>query len=575
MKKCLAILLLILVTLSCTVYGADVTSDTESVPGKVVLSGTADGHADGEFVAVHAFKKENYLVSGTEQFDKTAAYNALAETADKRSVLAYHDQMALSGGKFKFTIKISGTTPDEIVSGVYTALITVGGVALDETDFLYIDSDEQKEAFLKLAALKQEGTETRYSSLVKLLEENPYTLGFYCELLKSVSESEVYKLFYNYLEGVNYDVSDNVTATQNFRKLIVIEALNEGKIDSIGSYEQELLIADGEMADWYGKSFVNESLKKAVTDRLKNKKFSGLAAYDAAFKEALILEYNVKADGLDTVKSIVSSFAEDIADGFKPTAYSDAAYRSIMGKRYESYDKMVSALSSYSSGGLGSSGSSGGGGGGGISSGKGASVVSSGSVSNGLSDIASKESSGGFADLGTVSWAEEAITYLAEHGVVAGKTATEFYPNDSITREEFVKILVKALGFMNGEGTLPFNDVAEDAWYYDCIRTAYHNEIVKGITSDTFGVSRPVTRQDMSVMLYEALRKKGIELKAEDEAAAFNDEALIADYAKEAVKGLQAAGVINGLEDGCFNPAGYTTRAEAAKVIYGVLSLLY
>ena len=158
---------------------------------------------------------------------------------------------------------------------------------------------------------------------------------------------------------------------------------------------------------------------------------------------------------------------------------------------------------------------------------------------------------------------------------MAGKSATEFYPNDCITREEFVKILVKALNFSGKEGALPFLDVAADAWYYDCICTAYSNKIVKGISGESFGVGLSVTRQDMSVMLYEALLKKGVEMKSGAVDTAFKDAAQIAEYAKEAVGGLQAAGIVNGLGDGRFNPTGFTTRAEAAKVIYGVLSLLY
>ena len=567
-------MLLTLLVMSCPVYSAEkIISDTASVPGKVVLSGNAEGHADGEFVAVHAFKKDRFLVPGTEKFDKAAAYAALASASDKRSVLMYHNQTSVQNGGFRFTVKISGRTPDEMVSGVYTAVFQTGDEAM-EADFLYIDSAEQAAAFDKLTALKQIEKEARFSSLVTVLEENPYTLGFYCDLFNEVSKHAVYQLFYDYLESVHYDVSDAIHTTKVFKKLIVTEALNEGKIDSIRSYEQELLIAEGDMAAWYQKSPVDKTFKAAVTDRLKHKGFTGLAAYDAAFKEAMILEYVVKADGLGTVKNIVAAFAEDIAVGFNPSAYEDSAYRSIMGQSYRSYADMVSALQAAKGGSTGSGGTGKTGGSSGISlGGKGSVVVSggSGTAPGEISDAAK----GGFVDLAAVPWAAEAILYLSEHGIVAGKSAAEFYPNDYITREEFVKILVKALEFPDGAGALPFLDVAAGTWYYDCIRTAYANEIVRGITAESFGVRLPVTRQDMSVMLYKALLKKGLTIKGSAADSAFTDAAVIAEYAREAVEGLQAAGIVNGLGDGRFNPAGLTTRAEAAKVIYGVLSLLY
>ena len=72
-------------------------------------------------------------------------------------------------------------------------------------------------------------------------------------------------------------------------------------------------------------------------------------------------------------------------------------------------------------------------------------------------------------------------------------------------------------------------------------------------------------RQDMVTILYRALNKS-------NSAAAldFTDVDNIAEYAKDAVAQLVGMGVINGYEDGSFKPRGTATRAEAAKVIWGV-----
>ena len=47
----------------------------------------------------------------------------------------------------------------------------------------------------------------------------------------------------------------------------------------------------------------------------------------------------------------------------------------------------------------------------------------------------------------------------------------------------------------------------------------------------------------------------------------FADSADIDDYAREATEALQAAGVINGDENGRFRPHDNAVRAEAAKMI--------
>ena len=65
---------------------------------------------------------------------------------------------------------------------------------------------------------------------------------------------------------------------------------------------------------------------------------------------------------------------------------------------------------------------------------------------------------------------------------------------------------------------------------------------------------------------------KGIDAEDAQEII-FGDEAEISDYALEAVKHLSGAGIINGYEDGTFGPQRTLTRAEAARIIYGVLQL--
>ena len=74
-------------------------------------------------------------------------------------------------------------------------------------------------------------------------------------------------------------------------------------------------------------------------------------------------------------------------------------------------------------------------------------------------------------------------------------------------------------------------------------------------------------REDMAVMLMRALDYKEIELE-EGTSKSFSDEAQISEYAKESVEKLSAAGVISGMTETEFQPKGYLTRAQAAKIIF-------
>jgi len=180
------------------------------------------------------------------------------------------------------------------------------------------------------------------------------------------------------------------------------------------------------------------------------------------------------------------------------------------------------------------------------------------------------ESNAVFADVAKSHWANEPVEALAKLGVVSGKGNGKFDPESTVTREEFVKMIVGAFGIESKDGVIDFADVPASHWAYEYIRTAYAKNIVKGISWDKFGVGSPITRQDMAVIIMRVVKDKEIELTGN--ASSFKDDNLIADYAKESVMELVAGGVINGYNDGTFRPEGPLTRAEAAKVIYALMN---
>ena len=117
-----------------------------------------------------------------------------------------------------------------------------------------------------------------------------------------------------------------------------------------------------------------------------------------------------------------------------------------------------------------------------------------------------------FTDLAGSDWAKDAIVSLAEEGIISGRGDGTFAPQDNVTREEFVKIIVSAfLDEENNSGS-QFADVDKNAWYAPYIYTAYNAGIVSGIGEDAFGVGMLVTRQDMAAILYRTAIYIGIPL---------------------------------------------------------------
>ena len=173
----------------------------------------------------------------------------------------------------------------------------------------------------------------------------------------------------------------------------------------------------------------------------------------------------------------------------------------------------------------------------------------------------------GFADVKGL-WCEKMVNELHEKGIVNGRTATLFAPNENLTRAELVQLLAN----MNGidlsaykNKTSKFTDVNKNAWYYAAVVWAEENNIVYGVSADKFAPEKNISREDTAAIIY---RYMGI--SADTNAKSFADSASISGYAKEAVGTLSSKGIINGYPDNSFKPKNTITRAETASILYNI-----
>ncbi|MDD6484252.1 MAG: S-layer homology domain-containing protein [Clostridiales bacterium] len=176
-----------------------------------------------------------------------------------------------------------------------------------------------------------------------------------------------------------------------------------------------------------------------------------------------------------------------------------------------------------------------------------------------------------FNDISGVEWARESIIALYKAGIIDGVSEGKFEPNALVTREQFVKMLVCTYGLENADAKCSFEDVEANSWYYGYVAAACEAGIVNGISDVLFGTGQNITREDMAVMAYRAALFGNTAFK--NGAESFADDEKIYDYAKEAVYALKAEGVMTGKENNLFAPKDFATRAEAAKIIYGLICL--
>lgn len=171
-------------------------------------------------------------------------------------------------------------------------------------------------------------------------------------------------------------------------------------------------------------------------------------------------------------------------------------------------------------------------------------------------------------------WAKTVIEDLVKKGIVSGKTDRLFAPDNKITRAEFARMLVGAVGIGLKDGKRTFADVDEKAWYYRWVETAYEAGIIAG-SKGRFRPNDLVSRQEMAAMVVKALAYRQKHLDGTGESlAAFADRDKVAGWAQPALAKAVKAKLINGRGAGRLAPLDNATRAESAALVKKILDLV-
>ncbi len=178
-----------------------------------------------------------------------------------------------------------------------------------------------------------------------------------------------------------------------------------------------------------------------------------------------------------------------------------------------------------------------------------------------------------FSDVVSTDWYYNPVTFIAARGITTGSTASTFSPDNTLTRGQFVVMLMRAYGIAPNESpTDNFSD-AGNTYYTGYLAAARRLGISNGTGNNNFAPDSCISRQDMFTLLYRALGILGElpEAAGSKTTSDFGDAGLISSYAQEAMNALVQSGIISG-SGGKLNPTGTTIRAEMAQVLYNLLS---
>lgn len=461
-------------------------------------------------------------------------------------------------------------------SGTYDCVVTSKDVS-DTFKIVYTNKDENAAMLSKIATAENAATvesilkESGAAETLMLADDSIYT-----KVMADSTEKDGFKPSYKIAEIIyaaeqNSKITDPHEFIMAAKRAALLVAINGGSsvtVANVDEYKDIILSDKAEISEYYvsvGAGY--------LTGILKSERITDIADLEIKLKNAIILTNIKYSDSIDNTKAMLKLFSADL--NISENKLTTACVRSMQGKEFDSVKDIKSYVDAYDNNGdnNGNGGNSGGSSGSGSSSGKG-------SVSGAKYSDTYKSQDGGtevnapFKDMDDVDWAVPAVTALFTKGIINGKTADEFRPNDNITREEFVKLLIKTFELNVLGNGMNFEDVKEEDWYYAYVRSAYYADIVKGVSETMFGAGQNITRQDIAAMSCRAADVSDVKIAETAQEFTFADESDIAEYANDAVRLMQRGGIINGDENGRFNPEAYATRAEAAKIIYNLFLML-
>ena len=378
------------------------------------------------------------------------------------------------------------------------------------------------------------------------------------------------------LSGIPYEGSLDSIGKQ-IRQSMILAALNKQSNNvlydkNVFLYEEEMGLSETDEWEDYLNN-ISAAGKKAVHSYISSNSYVGIEAFVNDFKEAVYVNciMNNENEGFGHVED----YLEKYYDVYKEAGLDLNAFESSVRKNdictalVDSGASDMTSLKDNFNSLLGvkenNAPSTGGGGG---------KVTSSTPSREGFIKIEEKVENIKipFGDILGYSWAHEAIGNLWKNGIIAGRSADTFAPGESVTRAEFVKMLI--MGFFDENenyGDCDFEDVSKESWYYEYISKACSKEIINGIDENSFMPEKPITREQAAAVVYRAARMLNIEMSEGKEK--FADDSMISDYAASAIYALKGLGIISGRENNMFAPRENITRAEAAKIIFASIKV--
>lgn len=173
-----------------------------------------------------------------------------------------------------------------------------------------------------------------------------------------------------------------------------------------------------------------------------------------------------------------------------------------------------------------------------------------------------------FDDVKEDDWYYNDVKTVFNSSLMSGVNATTFQPFADTTRAMVAQILYRMSGEPAVDGVeLTIADVPQNAWYHDAAVWACANGIFTGYGDGSFRGDVNVTREQLVTVLYRYAQKEGYDTSASADLSAYEDQSQTGAWAVDAMGWAVASGLIQGRGANRVAPQEGAMRVELAVIL--------
>ena len=169
-----------------------------------------------------------------------------------------------------------------------------------------------------------------------------------------------------------------------------------------------------------------------------------------------------------------------------------------------------------------------------------------------------------FKDVDKNEWYLENVAILTEMNIITGYDDMSFKPNNTITKAQFIKLVITALGYKD----VP---IGKQYWASEYIEKAFSEGLIENKYSEGQNYDAPITRGEMAIIIAKILKDEPSNEEIIKYAEEIQDFDKIGRQDRLYIIQTYKNKIIQGYLDGEFKPNNNATRAEASTIIVRLL----